>query len=146
MWYAITITESTRVTRETITDSVSCFEVGKLISDQWWHHKNVIRIQEGGTIMLLFEPLIQQLDFEHAVKYNIRLGIWCYMKFCGSEVINTIIVCGYNPCYNKRKESNNKYHQHRQLFITKQKDRTCPRKRFREDLVVQLKHWREKGD
>ena len=28
----------------------------------------------------------------------------------------------------------------------KQKDRTCPRKRFREDLVRQLKKWRANGD
>ena len=28
----------------------------------------------------------------------------------------------------------------------KEKDRTCPRKRFREDLVKQLVAWRKQGD
>ena len=68
------------------------------------------------------------------------------MTFFGSEGIKTQIVCGYNPCYNKKKESNTSYQQHRRFFITKQKDWTCPTKRFREDLVVQFKHWRENGD
>ena len=68
------------------------------------------------------------------------------MTFCGSEVIKTRVVCGYNPCYNKKKESNTSYQQHRRFLITKQKYRTCTRKRFREDLISKLKHWREDGD
>ena len=68
------------------------------------------------------------------------------MTFCGSEGIKTRVVCGYNPCYNKKKESNTSYQQQQQFFITKQKDGTCPSKRFREDLIAQLKQWREDGD
>ena len=37
MWYAITSTESMQGRGKTITDSIICFEVGKMISDQWWH-------------------------------------------------------------------------------------------------------------
>ena len=109
-------------------------------------HENVSRVQEGGTSMILFGSLIQQFDFEHSGKDDTGLGRWCYMTFCGSEGINTRIVCGYNPCYNNKKESNTSYQQHRRFFITKQKDKTCPRKRFREDLVSQLKNWRANGD
>ena len=67
------------------------------------------------------------------------------MTLCGSEGIKTRVVCSYNPCYNKKKESNTSYQQHRQFFITKQIDRMCPRKRFQEYLIAQLKHWREDG-
>ena len=31
------------------------------------------------------------------------------------------------------------------FYIDKQNDRTCPRKRFTEDLVKQLKKWRDEG-
>ena len=37
-------------------------------------HKNVIRVQEGSTSMLLFGPLIQQLYFEHSGKDDTGLG------------------------------------------------------------------------
>ena len=96
--------------------------------------------------MLLFGSLIQQFDMDHPVKDDARLERWCYMTFCGSERIKAWVVCGYISCYNKKKESNTSYQQHRQFFITKQKYRTCPRKRFREDLIAQLKHWRQDGD
>ena len=109
-------------------------------------HKNVGRVQEGGTSMLLFGSLIQTFDADHSGKDNTGLEIWCYMTLCGSEGIKTRVVCGYNPCYNKKMESNTSYQQHRRFFITKQKDRTCPRKRFQEDLIAQLQHWREDGD
>ena len=109
-------------------------------------HKNVGKVQEGGTSMLLFGSLIQQFAVNHSGKDNTGLGRWGYMTFCGSEGIKTRVVCGYNPCYNNKKELNTSYQQHRRFFITKQKDRSCPRKHFREDLIVQLKQWREDGD
>ena len=65
--------------------------------------KYVSRVQQGGTSMLLFGPLIQQLDFEHSGKDDTGSGRWYYMKFCGSEGTKTQILCGYNPCYNKKK-------------------------------------------
>ena len=68
------------------------------------------------------------------------------MTLCGSEGIKTRVVCGYITCYNKKMELNTSYQQHQKFFITKQEDRTCPRKRFREDLIAQLNQWREDGD
>ena len=96
--------------------------------------------------MLLFGSLIQRFEVDHSGKDDTGLGIWYYRTLCGSEGIKTRVVCGYNPCYNKKKESNTSYQQHRRFFITKQKDRTCPRKRFWEDLIAQLKKWQEGGD
>ena len=68
------------------------------------------------------------------------------MTFCGSERIKNQVVYGYNPCYNKKKESNTSYDKNQRFFTTKKKDRTCPRKRFQEDLIAQLNQWREYGD
>ena len=91
--------------------------------------------------MLLVGSLIQKFGVDHSGKDDTGLGIWCYITFCGSEGIKTRVVCGYNPCYKKKKESNTSYQKHQRFFITK-KNRTCPRKQFREDLIAQLKHWR----
>jgi hypothetical protein len=62
------------------------------------------------------------------------------------EGVQTRVVCGYNPCYNRKPDSSTSYQQHRRYFITKKGDLTCPRTKFREDLVSQLKKWREDGD
>ena len=109
--------------------SISCFEGGAEIRSVVAHnvHKNVGRVQEGGASMLLFGSLIQQFDVDHSGKDDTGLGRWCYMTFCGSEGIKTRVVCGYNPCYNKKKESNTSYQQHRQCFITKQKRQDVPK-------------------
>ena len=76
-------------------------------------HKTLGRVQEGGTSMLLFGSLIQQFAVDHSRKDNTGLGRWRYMTLFGSEGIKTRVVCGYNPCYIKNKESNTSYQQHR---------------------------------
>ena len=69
------------------------------------------------------------------------------MIFVGSYDMVNRLLCGYNPCYNNKKDSNTSYKQQRRFFfITQNKDLTCPRKNFREDLGAQLKKWRESGD
>ena len=109
-------------------------------------HENVSRTQEGGVSLLLFGTLIQQYDFEHSGKDETGLGRWVSMLFQGENEIATRVVCGYNPCYNKNGGSRTTYQQHRRYFIRKEKDDTCPRRRFREDLEKQLKSWRESGE
>ena len=54
------------------------------------------RVQEGGTIMLLYVPLGDQYYFEHSDKDDTGLGRWVVMVFQGSEGIKTRIVCGYS--------------------------------------------------
>ena len=68
------------------------------------------------------------------------------MVFKGSEGIKTIIVCGYNSCYNKRMEYRTIYNQPRRYLVLKEKGQTCTRKRLRDDLIRQLKDCREEGD
>ncbi len=38
------------------------------------------------------------------------------------------------------------YQQHRRHLINKVKDDTCPRARFREDLLYQMKQWQKDGE
>ena len=69
------------------------------------------------------------------------MGRWVYMVIRGDDGINMRVVCGYNPYSSPKKASRSSYQQQRRYFITKEKVRTCQRKRFREDLVKQLKTW-----
>ena len=104
-------------------------------------HENISRVQEGSTSMLLYGPLVEQYDFEHSGRDDSGLGRWVVLVFRGSDGITTRVICGYNPCYNNKKESRTSYQQHRRYFITTEKDRTCPRTRFKTDLVWHLQQW-----
>ena len=109
-------------------------------------HEDVGRIQQGGTSLLLYGPLIDQYDFEASGKDDIGLGRWVVMVFRGSDGITTRVVCGYNPCKSNIRARRSSYQQHRRYFIEKEKDTMCPRRRFHNDLVRQLTQWREAGD
>jgi hypothetical protein len=80
-------------------------------------HKNISRAQEGGTSLLLFGTLTDQLDHEQTGKDQTGLGRWSVMMLKGDGV-TTGVVCGYNPCYNRNPDSSTTYQQHRQFFIT----------------------------
>ena len=95
---------------------------------------------------MMFGPLLEQCDFEHLGKDDTGLGRWVSMVLQGEDGIVTRIVCCYNPCYNSKAGSRTTYQQQRRYFIRVEKDRTCPRKRFREDLAKQLSKWREQGE
>ena len=96
------------------------------------------RTQEGKTGMVLFGPLIQQHDFEASGKDKSGLGRWVYMVLRGSYGILTIFDYGYNPCASAKTAMHSSYQQQIRYFITKEKDRTCPRKRFKDNLIRQL--------
>ena len=68
------------------------------------------------------------------------------MVLQGADGIRTRMVCGYNPCHSTKKATRSSYQQQRRYFIMKKKDRTCPRTRFKNDLLAQLRKWREQGD
>jgi hypothetical protein len=108
-------------------------------------HENIGRVQEGGTSLLLFGSLMEQLDNGQPGKDESGLGRWTVMMLRGDGV-RTRVVCGYNPCYNKNPNSSTTYQQHRCFFITQRRDLTCPRTKFREDLVAQLTLWWNDGD
>jgi len=112
-------------------------------------HENKLPVQEGGTGLLLFGPLIEYLDIKNSGKDISGLGRWTMMLIKG-EGIQTRIICGYNLCKSsrtKRINSGTSYAQHRRYLIHTRKDtKICPRDLFREELVQQLKVWREEGD
>ena len=70
-------------------------------------------------------------------------GVNCVERRDGNTMC---LVCGYNPCASSKKALRLSYQQHRRYLIKKEKDTTCPRKRFKEDLLLQLKKWRQDGE
>ena len=108
-------------------------------------HENISKVQEGDTSLLMFGPLTSLLDYGAEKMDKSGLGRWSVMTVQG-EGFNTRIVCGYNTCYNNNANSSTSYQQHRRYLINKRKDLTCPRTKFREDLIDQLSKWREEGD
>jgi hypothetical protein len=61
--------------------------------------------------------------------------------------VQTWIVCGYNPCMNKKTDSSTSYQQQQCFLIVHKQDyMTCPRTKFREDLLHLLNTWQEAGD
>jgi hypothetical protein len=94
----------------------------------------------------MFGSLTEYLDIPGSEKDATGLGRWCTMLLKG-EGVQTRIVCGYNPCINRRADNRTSYQQQRRFLIMhKQDHRTCPRTKFREDLTQLLKVWRAAGD
>ena len=110
------------------------------------HEKGGSKVQQGGTGMLLYGGLIDQYDFEASGKDETGLGRWVHMVLQGEDGIRTRFVCGYNPCPSGKRATKSSYQQHRRYFIRKERDRTCPRTRFRQDLIRQLVQWRKEGN
>ena len=109
-------------------------------------HESVGKYQEGGTAVLSYKHLLQHVDSKGSGRDDLGLGRWTHMRFVGEDRIVTRIICGYSPCANKKKDSGTVYQQHRRHLINKLKDVTCPRVRFREDLIRQLEKWRKDGE
>ena len=110
-----------------------------------YESKDVGKIQEGGTDLILYGELIECYDKEGSGKDELPIGRWVYMKLKGSDGVETIILSGYCPCYSKRPDTGTSYQQHRRYYMSEQDDETCPRIRFKEDLIKQLKKWKEQG-
>ena len=89
---------------------------------------------------------MQHLDIEQYGCDNSGLGRWSVMTLTGEDGFKTRLVCGYNPCYNNKKGSSRTYQQHRRFLINTRKDLTCWRKKFKDNLVAQLKKRRIEGD
>jgi hypothetical protein len=103
-------------------------------------HKNIGRTQQGGTSLLLFGHLTEQLDHNKTGKDVSGLGRWTVMTLQGDGV-RTRVICGYNPCGSGKRNSSMTYQQQRRYFITREKNLTCPRKCFHDDLMWQLDKW-----
>ncbi len=65
-------------------------------------HENIGRTQEGGASHLMFSPITEYLDLEQLGKDPTGLGRWWIMTVKGNNGSQTRIVCGYNPCYNRK--------------------------------------------
>ena len=107
-----------------------------------FHEKKCGRVQQSGTGILLYGSLIDQYKFEASGKDDTGLVRWVSMVLQGADGIRTRMVCVYNPCHSTKKATRSSYHQQRRYFIMKEKYRTCPRTRFKNDLLAQSRKWR----
>jgi len=89
-------------------------------------HESVGKYREGGTAVLSYGNLLQQVDPEGSGCDDLGLGCWTYMRFVGEDRIVTRVICSYSPCANKKKDSGKVYQQHHRHLINKLKDNTCP--------------------
>ena len=55
-------------------------------------------------------------------------------------------MCSYTSCASFKKAIRSSYQQNRRYLLKKEKDTTCPRPRFKEDLLLQLTKWRQDGE
>ncbi len=67
-------------------------------------HKIFGKVQQGGTSLIMFGPLTDQLDFNENGKDNTGLGCWSVMTV-QKDGARTRIVCGYNLCGNSKLNS-----------------------------------------
>ncbi len=74
-------------------------------------HENIGRVQQGGTSMLLFGHLTEQVDHNESGKDDSGIGRWTVITLQGDGV-RTRVVCGYNPCGNSKLNSGTSYQQH----------------------------------
>jgi hypothetical protein len=107
-------------------------------------HEKIGRVQERGTSMLMFGPLIEYLDMSEGGKDVKGLGCWVVMTLKGGNGTIPRIVCRYKPCGNDKPNSSMVYQQHWWYFINKENLFHCPQVKFWEDLMAQLTRWREK--
>jgi hypothetical protein len=91
--------------------------------------------------MMVYGNLIQHFNPEASGRDDLGLGWWTYMLFRGTNNTVTRVICGYSPCANKKKDSGTVYQQHCRHLINKLGDNTCPRSRFWEGLLCQMRQW-----
>ena len=99
-------------------------------------HENISKVQEGGTALLTYGPLIDHI--ESSAKDETGLGRWVVTCLQGSDGLKTRVVCAYNPCHNTKQNSSTSYQQQRRYWINQHNHLSCPRSKFRDDLVALL--------
>ena len=120
-------------------------DVHSVVAHNVHEGKQVGWVQEGGTGILMFGPLTEYLDMPQSGKDESGLGQWSMILVKG-EGVQTWIICGYNPCNSRCTDSSTSYQQHCRYLIHKKKDATtCPRVKFRDDLIQLLTTRREAG-
>jgi hypothetical protein len=108
-------------------------------------HENIGQLQQGGTSLIMFGSLGENIENDESGKDETGLGRWAVMTLQDDRV-RTRIVCAYNPCGNAKLNSGTTYQQQRRFLINSKNGLTCPQQRFKDDLILQLTKWRKEGD
>jgi hypothetical protein len=100
------------------------------------------RKQQGGTFGLAFGQLASKVDDVGSDK----LGRWSWMLFKGRDGHKVRVVVAYQPCPSKDTQIRIVYQQHKRQQQVDRCPNINPRTKFREDLVTQLRYWRQAHD
>jgi hypothetical protein len=79
------------------------------------------RTMEGGTGMVAFGKLASCMHAGNSGLDDSGLARWTYMEFRGRDRHSTMMLVGYDPCKNNKKDSGTTYQQHRRYFITRKR-------------------------
>lgn len=109
-------------------------------------HESVGVRQEGGMATIAYNNLASHANRSSSGVDSSGLGRWSYISFKTAEHHVTKVLTAYAPCRSKSLATRLVYQQHRRYLITHHKNRECPRKKFRQDLLRQLRQWRAAGD
>ena len=94
-----------------------------------------------GPACCYMDLLLISMNLRSWAKGDLGLGKWIHTALWGDDSITTRMGCNYTPCHSGKKATRSSYQQHQRHLITKLKNRTCPRKRFKQDLTTQLNTW-----
>ena len=101
------------------------------------------RAQEGGTCLLVFDFLTSVVG-DMGIDPT-GLGRWCWTTFVGKDNHTTRLVAAYQPVRSSKRQLKSVYRQQRRYFQL-QGDMRCPRAIFKDDLVKQLRQWKNDGE
>ena len=107
--------------------------------------KSLGRRMEGGTGMTAYGELASLARSDLSGMDSAGLARWSYMTFSGKEGHVTTIIVGYNPCRTSPSQPSTSYQLQRTYWTVAKRDHTCPRTKFKEDLISQLVTWRLEG-
>jgi len=96
---------------------------------------------EGGTGMIAYGELASLLSQDLSGMDSTGLACWSYMTFVGSEGHVTTILVGYQQCKTTHKHRLSSYQLQCAYFTVIEKDTSCPRGRFKSDLIMLLTTW-----
>ena len=107
--------------------------------------KTLGKRMEGGTGMTAYGELASLYRPELSGMDSAGLARWSYMTFSGKEGHVTTIIVGYNPCRTSPSQTSPSYQLQRAYWTVAKRDHTCPRAKFKEDLISLLVAWRLEG-
>jgi len=106
-------------------------------------HERLCARQQGGTCVGIFDLLASY--YSSTGHDPSGLGRWTSLLMVGKDDKKTRVVSAYIPCRSNKGGYSTVYAQHKR-WLWSHKDRRCPRKAARDDLLRAIRGWRAAGE